>query len=156
MVAYEPVWAIGTGLTPTTADVEEVHRFIRGVLTERFKDEGAEDPDPLWRLGQALERGGTDGGRQRQRRTGRRRQPEGVGLSGDRGGLLKHRAQRADFSPSRLSEAKHLQRPSKCDSQHGSCSFEARRLAPQDDGVRQIWSCRRRRADPLPVDQRAR
>ena len=40
VVAYEPVWAIGTGLTPTTADVEQVHRFIRGVLTERFKAEG--------------------------------------------------------------------------------------------------------------------
>src|SRR5438445_3816209 len=36
VVAYEPVWAIGTGLTPTTGDVEQVHRFIRGVLTERF------------------------------------------------------------------------------------------------------------------------
>jgi triosephosphate isomerase len=40
VVAYEPVWAIGTGLTPTTADVEQVHRFIRGVLTDRFKAEG--------------------------------------------------------------------------------------------------------------------
>src|SRR5712691_3599775 len=41
VVAYEPVWAIGTGLTPTTADVEQVHRFIRGVLTDRFKGESA-------------------------------------------------------------------------------------------------------------------
>jgi triosephosphate isomerase len=41
VVAYEPVWAIGTGLTPTTADVEQVHRFIRGTLMTRFKDEGA-------------------------------------------------------------------------------------------------------------------
>jgi triosephosphate isomerase (TIM) len=41
VVAYEPVWAIGTGLTPTAADVEQVHRFIRGVLTDRFKAEGA-------------------------------------------------------------------------------------------------------------------
>ncbi len=29
VVAYEPVWAIGTGLTPTPADVAEVHAFIR-------------------------------------------------------------------------------------------------------------------------------
>ncbi len=29
VVAYEPVWAIGTGLTPTVADVAEVHGFIR-------------------------------------------------------------------------------------------------------------------------------
>jgi triosephosphate isomerase (TIM) len=41
VVAYEPVWAIGTGLTPTTADVEQVHRFIREALTDRFKSEGA-------------------------------------------------------------------------------------------------------------------
>ncbi|MBV9560629.1 MAG: triose-phosphate isomerase [Bradyrhizobium sp.] len=41
VVAYEPVWAIGTGLTPTVADVEQVHRFIRGLLIDRFKEEGA-------------------------------------------------------------------------------------------------------------------
>jgi triosephosphate isomerase len=40
VVAYEPVWAIGTGLTPTAKDVEQVHAFIRGVLTVRFKAEG--------------------------------------------------------------------------------------------------------------------
>ena len=31
-IAYEPVWAIGTGLTPTLAEIEEVHTAIRGVL----------------------------------------------------------------------------------------------------------------------------
>jgi triosephosphate isomerase len=41
IVAYEPVWAIGTGLTPTAGDVEQVHRFIRDHLMERFKGEGA-------------------------------------------------------------------------------------------------------------------
>ncbi len=41
MVAYEPIWAIGTGLTPTAGDVEQVHRFIRDSLTSRFKGEGA-------------------------------------------------------------------------------------------------------------------
>ena len=55
VVAYEPVWAIGTGLTPTAQDVEQVHRFIRGVLADRFSGGGGQDPDPLWRLGQALE-----------------------------------------------------------------------------------------------------
>jgi triosephosphate isomerase len=40
VVAYEPVWAIGTGLTPTVGDIEQVHRFIRGKLSERFKGEG--------------------------------------------------------------------------------------------------------------------
>jgi triosephosphate isomerase len=32
VIAYEPVWAIGTGLTPTTADVAEVHALIRDEL----------------------------------------------------------------------------------------------------------------------------
>lgn len=41
IVAYEPVWAIGTGLTPTIADVAEVHGAIRRDLMARFKDEGA-------------------------------------------------------------------------------------------------------------------
>jgi triosephosphate isomerase (TIM) len=41
VVAYEPVWAIGTGLTPTVADVAEVHAFVRRRLTERFGEEGA-------------------------------------------------------------------------------------------------------------------
>jgi triosephosphate isomerase len=36
VVAYEPVWAIGTGLTPTPADVAEVHAFIRERLGARF------------------------------------------------------------------------------------------------------------------------
>lgn len=35
-VAYEPVWAIGTGLTPTTPEIEEVHRAIRSTLVEMF------------------------------------------------------------------------------------------------------------------------
>ncbi len=41
VVAYEPVWAIGTGLTPTPDDVAAVHKYIRGRLTRRFKDAGA-------------------------------------------------------------------------------------------------------------------
>jgi triosephosphate isomerase len=36
VVAYEPVWAIGTGLTPTPDDVGEMHRFIRRRLASRF------------------------------------------------------------------------------------------------------------------------
>ena len=35
VVAYEPVWAIGSGLTPTTADVGEAHAFIRERLAAR-------------------------------------------------------------------------------------------------------------------------
>jgi triosephosphate isomerase len=32
VVAYEPVWAIGTGLTPSAADVAEMHAAIRGIV----------------------------------------------------------------------------------------------------------------------------
>lgn len=39
-VAYEPVWAIGTGLTPTTPEIEEVHRAIRATLVAMFGDAG--------------------------------------------------------------------------------------------------------------------
>jgi triosephosphate isomerase (TIM) len=41
VIAYEPVWAIGTGRTPTPADVAEVHGFIRQRLHKRFGSEGA-------------------------------------------------------------------------------------------------------------------
>jgi len=40
VVAYEPVWAIGTGLTPTKADVAEMHKAIRETLSRRFGAEG--------------------------------------------------------------------------------------------------------------------
>jgi triosephosphate isomerase (TIM) len=40
VVAYEPVWAIGTGLTPTLADVEEVHVAVRRELAAIFGEEG--------------------------------------------------------------------------------------------------------------------
>ncbi len=36
IVAYEPVWAIGTGLTPTVEDVAHAHEFVRERLIERF------------------------------------------------------------------------------------------------------------------------
>ena len=43
-VAYEPVWAIGTGLTPTTPEIEEVHRAIRVTLVEMFGPAGKTVP----------------------------------------------------------------------------------------------------------------
>ena len=41
VVAYEPVWAIGTGLTPTVGDIQQIHKFIRDFLIARFNGEGA-------------------------------------------------------------------------------------------------------------------
>src|SRR5580658_2120318 len=40
VVAYEPVWAIGTGVTPTKHDVADMHRFIRERLSARYGDAG--------------------------------------------------------------------------------------------------------------------
>ena len=44
IVAYEPVWAIGTGLTPTLEQIDEVHTAIRAQLSERFGPAGTGAP----------------------------------------------------------------------------------------------------------------
>ncbi len=41
VVAYEPVWAIGTGRTPTIAQIAEIHAFLRDRLTARIGAEAA-------------------------------------------------------------------------------------------------------------------
>ena len=41
VIAYEPVWAIGTGRTPTLTEIADVHAFIRARLTERIGAEAA-------------------------------------------------------------------------------------------------------------------
>lgn len=40
VIAYEPVWAIGTGLTASAADVAEVHGHLRRALVARYGEEG--------------------------------------------------------------------------------------------------------------------
>lgn len=40
VIAYEPVWAIGTGVTPTLDEVSDVHSAIRQALVARFGDDG--------------------------------------------------------------------------------------------------------------------
>ncbi len=51
VIAYEPVWAIGTGLTPTVADVAEAHAHIRAELGRPDRRGGEAHAHPLWRLG---------------------------------------------------------------------------------------------------------
>lgn len=41
IVAYEPVWAIGTGRTPSNDDIAQMHNSIRRQLVDRFGDKGA-------------------------------------------------------------------------------------------------------------------
>lgn len=44
LVAYEPVWAIGTGLTPTALDIAVAHAHIRGEMTKRIGSEAVNIP----------------------------------------------------------------------------------------------------------------
>lgn len=48
VVAYEPVWAIGTGLTATPEEAEEVHSFIREVLEDLFDNEKSQKTQILY------------------------------------------------------------------------------------------------------------
>ena len=48
VLAYEPVWAIGTGLTATPEQAEEIHAYIRSVIAEKFGAEVAENTSILY------------------------------------------------------------------------------------------------------------
>ena len=48
VLAYEPVWAIGTGKTATAEQAEEMHAFIRGVIAGKFGAEAAENVSILY------------------------------------------------------------------------------------------------------------
>lgn len=37
VIAYEPIWAIGTGLTPSNGDIEEVTRYIKDLVTDKYE-----------------------------------------------------------------------------------------------------------------------
>jgi len=43
IIAYEPVWAIGTGLTATSAQAQEMHHFIRSIVEKKYGKEIASD-----------------------------------------------------------------------------------------------------------------
>ncbi|MHB8530488.1 MAG: triose-phosphate isomerase [Caulobacteraceae bacterium] len=43
-LAYEPVWAIGSGRTPSLDEIEEIHGALRGLLVEAFGDQGSSVP----------------------------------------------------------------------------------------------------------------
>lgn len=48
VLAYEPVWAIGTGLTASPEQAQEVHAFIRQVLVEKYGEQVADDTTILY------------------------------------------------------------------------------------------------------------
>ena len=48
VLAYEPVWAIGTGKTATSAQAEEIHAFIRSVIAAKYGKQVADDTTILY------------------------------------------------------------------------------------------------------------
>ena len=47
-LAYEPVWAIGTGLTATPAQAQEIHAYIRSLVAEQYGAQVADDTTILY------------------------------------------------------------------------------------------------------------
>ena len=48
IIAYEPIWAIGTGLTATAEQAEEIHAYIRGIIAEKYGQAVADDTTILY------------------------------------------------------------------------------------------------------------
>lgn len=48
IIAYEPVWAIGTGKTATKEQAQEIHAFIRNMLAEKYSDDTAQEISILY------------------------------------------------------------------------------------------------------------
>lgn len=48
VLAYEPVWAIGTGLTATPAQAQEIHAYIRSLIAEKYGKQVAENTTILY------------------------------------------------------------------------------------------------------------
>ena len=48
VIAYEPVWAIGTGLTASPEQAQEIHAFIRGLITKKYGETVAKNTSILY------------------------------------------------------------------------------------------------------------
>ena len=48
VIAYEPIWAIGTGLTATAEQAEDIHAYIRSVVAEKYGQEVADNTSILY------------------------------------------------------------------------------------------------------------
>ena len=47
-IAYEPIWAIGTGKTATADQAEEIHAYIRSIIAEKYGQAVADDTTILY------------------------------------------------------------------------------------------------------------
>jgi triosephosphate isomerase len=83
VVAYEPVWAIGTGVTASDAEAQEAHALVRGLLAKLFGDDRrAVDQHSVRRLDEAGERCRPARSEGHRRRPDRRRSAQGRQLPG--------------------------------------------------------------------------
>ena len=73
VIAYEPIWAIGTGRVATPEQAQEAIAFIRALVGDRDEQARQQRADPLRRLGQARERRRAARAAGRRRRARRRR-----------------------------------------------------------------------------------
>ena len=48
IIAYEPVWAIGTGQTATKEQAQEIHAFIRQLICDKYNDDVAQEVSILY------------------------------------------------------------------------------------------------------------
>ena len=48
VIAYEPIWAIGTGVTASSDQAEEIHQFVRNVIAEKYNENIAENTSILY------------------------------------------------------------------------------------------------------------
>ena len=48
IIAYEPIWAIGTGVTASSDQAEELHKFIREIIDQKYGDDLANNISILY------------------------------------------------------------------------------------------------------------
>ena len=99
VIAYEPIWAIGTGKTATAEQANDACGFIRSLVARPRRRRRRAGPDPVRRLGQARQRRGAARPDRDRRRARRRRRARSRGLRRDRRGGVSEADRERRFHP---------------------------------------------------------